>query len=120
MLRPHHLRALAILVTLVSLSLLFSTFSMRSGDNRMWIMDPSRRDIQQEQYTDVRRAVSAVNVHHQPSDTNSSQTEATLIDLTLTTTKRIRPTNNHGVGEVYQITRKSWNSNNRLPVAKVI
>lgn len=116
MLRPHHLRALAILVTLVSLSLLFSTFTMRSGDNRMWIMDPGRHHNLQD--TDGRPVMSTVDAHHQPaySDTNHSQTEGTSITLT-PTTKRRRPTKIHGVGEVYQITRKSINPSNHLPVA---
>lgn len=95
MLRPHHLRALAILVTLVSLSLLFSTFSMRSGESRTWMMD-------RLQHTG-REVMSAADVHQQLV----GRTEETAASFPLTTTPAAASRKLYGVGEVYQITRKS-------------
>jgi hypothetical protein len=131
MLRPHHLRALAILVTLVSLSLLFSTFSMRSGENRMWMMDPAGR---QQQYTGGRVVMSAVDPTASSAaseaalskgpitleeETSSSSSSASF---TLTTASSARPSSKSnykfGVGEVYQITRKSLKPRN--PAAAVV
>ena len=97
-LRPHHLRALAILVTLVSLSLLFSTFSMRAGENRMWMMDPSRQNA-------VGRAMMSAAEFHQQSSTNTEETAS--FSPTTTTTTAPASTNKLGRGEVYQIIRKS-------------
>ncbi len=141
MLRPHHLRALAILVTLVSLSLLFSTFSMRSGENRMWMMDPAGR---QQQYTGGRVVMSAVDPTASSAtseaaaaalskgpitaeETSSSSSSSSLASFTLTTasSSSARPSSQSnykfGVGEVYQITRKSLKPRNPAAVvAKVI
>lgn len=140
MLRPHHLRALAILVTLVSLSLLFSTFSMRSGENRMWMMDPAGR---QQQYTGGRVVMSAVDPTASATseaaaaalskgpitaeETSSSSSSSSLASFTLTTasSSSARPSSQSnykfGVGEVYQITRKSLKPRNpAAAVAKVI
>jgi hypothetical protein len=137
MLRPHHLRALAILVTLVSLSLLFSTFSMRSGENRMWMMDSAGR---QQQYTGGRVVMSAVDPTASSAtseaaalskgpinaeETSSSSSSSSLASFTLTTASSARPSSQSnykfGVGEVYQITRKSLKPRNpAAAVAKVI
>lgn len=131
MLRPHHLRALAILVTLVSLSLLFSTFSMRSGENRMWMMDPAGH---QQQYTGGRVVMSAavdptsatatalfskdpINVEE-----GSSSSSVSFTLTTTTAASSVQPSKrNHklGVGEVYQITRKSPKLSHLHPAAVV-
>jgi hypothetical protein len=130
MLRPHHLRALAILVTLVSLSLLFSTFSMRSGENRMWMMDPAGR---QQQYTGGRVVMSAVDPTSATAEAFSKSpitveegSSSSSAGFTLTTaSSSAQPSSsrqsNHklGVGEVYQITRKSLKLSHLHPAAVV-
>lgn len=98
LLRPHHIRALVILVTLLSLSLLFSTFSMRAGENRIWMTDSSRQNAA------GREVMSAMDVHQPESST-----------FTLTTS--LPPsTRRAGIGEVYQIVRKSQ----KPPIIKVL
>lgn len=98
LLRPHHIRALVILVTLLSLSLLFSTFSIRAGDNRIWMTDPSRQNAA------GREVMSAMDVHHPES--------SSIFTLT---TGLPTSTGKPGIGEVYQVVRKS----NKFAIVKV-
>ena len=78
--RAHHLRALAALVTLMSLSMLFSTFTTRIGE-RLSVMEP----VYQHQ---GRRAVMSADVQ----DNQASGSPLANKGRT-------------GVGEVIQITR---------------
>lgn len=87
--RVHHLRALVALVTLMSLSMLFSTFTMRIGESRFSVMDPVH-------HHQGRRAVMSAEDHqHQSFALVKGRT---------------------GAGEVIQVTRDPTRSSSLVKV----